>query len=230
MRFALISCLVLAACGGSTSEGGTGGSSSGGSSSGGSSSGGASSGGSSSGGAGAVSGGGGSGNAGGLGGSAGWFACKDPGECLLYPTNCCGYCGPAALSGYEAVNQAHAKDYVASTCADPVACPDCITYEEPNYLALCRNGTCTEVDLRLDALSACGSDGDCQLRYGTDCCESCGGGALVAVSTKASLAAEVCSPFGGACPPCMPPPYPANAAAVCQAGHCAVKYSGLGGP
>ncbi|GMV18052.1 MAG: hypothetical protein HS104_25395 [Polyangiaceae bacterium] len=219
--------LLMGGCGGSTSGEGTGGSSSGGSSSGGASSGGTSSGGASSGGSGgtgAVSG------SGGAGGSPSWTACKDPGTCQLLPTNCCGYCGPAPLSGFEAVNESHVQDYTAQTCADPQACPDCITFEEPNYLALCRNGTCTEVDLRLDALSACSGDGDCRLRYGAGCCESCGGMGLVALNKDAKLGAEVCSPFAGACPPCVPPPYPSTALAVCQAGHCVVKNTGLGGP
>jgi len=225
--------VALTGCGGSTSTDGTPGGGSGGS--GNVSGSGGSGNASGSGGTGGSAATGGSGNAGGsggtgLGGSASWTACDQPGTCLLAPTNCCGYCGPAPLSGYLAVNEKHYQDVQNQLCADPMACPDCISYEEPNYLALCRVDQCAAVDLRTDILSACADDTDCRLRWGTSCCESCGGSSLVAYNQKANLESEVCQPFGGACPPCMPPPYPSTASAVCEAGHCKVKGTGLGGP
>jgi hypothetical protein len=227
--------LVAVGCGGSTSSGGSGGAAgAGGLTSGGNGGSGAVS----SGGSGAVSSGGsGAGSGGtnvggtGAGGSASWADCDAPGTCVLAATNCCGYCGPAPLSGYTAVNQTHAADLNAQLCADPQACPDCVTYEEPNYLALCRGGQCTPVDLRLDSLSACSTSADCRLRFGTSCCESCGGteNDLVAYNKNANLEAEVCAPNGGACPPCVPPPYPDTAAAFCNNGHCEVDLAGSAG-
>lgn len=197
--------------------------SAGGTSSGGTSSGGASSGGASSGGFGA----GGSGNSAGTGatgGAGGNFAqCDAPGTCALVPTNCCGYCQPGApLSGFLAVNEKHVGDVLGELCADPVACPDCITWQDPHYLALCRSGKCTAVDLRQDDLSACNADSDCKLRWGSNCCESCSGNQedIIVYNKNASFAAEVCGPFGGACPPCMPPEFPEYLLPYCDAGHC----------
>jgi len=217
--WALGGALILASCGGSTTNGGGAGGTAG------------------SGGTGNASGSGGSGNAstGGSGnatsgGASGFDQCDGPGTCVLVPDTCCGYCGPTDLSKYLAVDQSHLEELSNQLCADPVACPDCISWEEPNYLALCRAGTCTAVDLRTDELSACTGDSDCQLRWGTGCCETCAEVDLVAIGSAQSFGQAVCPTGPAACPPCMPPPYPAGAAAVCEAGHCSVKYSGLGGP
>lgn len=220
---------ALGACGGSTdsSGGGTGGAGGAGGGGGGSGGSGASGGGGS---GGTNVGGGGSGGTnvggGGSGGSASWAACDMAGQCVLVASNCCGYCNPdAPLSGYQSVHQDHQQELVAQLCADPQVCPECVTWENPNYLALCRSGTCTPVDLRTDELSACNTPADCMLRWGADCCESCGGPPeteVVAIAVNGNLGAEVCSPIAGACPPCAPPPLPQGWYADCVAGHCAV--------
>jgi len=225
-RYVLGAALLLLACGGSTSSGGAGGQGGSANASGSGGSGNVSSGGSGN----ASSGGSGNTSSGGTGAAAGYAQCSEPGTCTLLPANCCGYCGLAELSQFVAVELGHVQEASAELCPDPIDCPDCITIEEPNYLALCRGGACTAVDLRKDVLSACASDGDCQLRWGVGCCESCGGGGLVAVSNKVSFEAEACSTEPAPCPPCMPPPYPTTASAVCEAGHCSLKYSGMGGP
>jgi hypothetical protein len=99
--------------------------------------------------------------------------------------------------------------------------------DNPNYLAVCRQNHCVAVDLRKDALSECNAPSDCQLRWGSGCCESCGAQdfELVAVSTKKNLEGDVCPLNGGACPPCVPQPYPAEAMADCVAGHCEVLWA-----
>ena len=221
---ALALSLLIAACGGSTSNGtGTGGASGGGgTSSGGTSSGGTSSGGTSSGGTSA----GGGGGSGGVGNASGLTACNAPGTCALFANNCCGgYCDPnAPLSGFQAVNAAKVNDLEAQICTSDIACPGCVSMDNPAYLALCRAGQCAAIDLRKDALSACKSHDDCRLRWGSNCCESCGGGVeqqLIAYNKNANLEAEVCQPNGGACPPCVPPPYPSYLLPICGAdAHC----------
>jgi hypothetical protein len=204
---------VSAACGGSTASDGSGGSSTGGSATGGSATGGTSaggSGGSSSGGTGAV----------------GFTACPGPGTCTLFATNCCGgYCDPnAPLSGYQAVNTAKVGALEKQLCTGDIMCPGCVSVENPNNIAVCRAGSCAGVDIRKDQLSACTGDDECRVRWGSNCCEDCGGGnteTLVAYNKNKSLEAEVCDPSSGACPPCAPPPYPSYILPYCgQDGHC----------
>ncbi|MBE7485145.1 MAG: hypothetical protein HS104_34905 [Polyangiaceae bacterium] len=228
MRGILLGLLVglgaAVACGGSTSSdgksggaGGSGGATTGGTSSGGSSSGGSSSGGSS---------------AGGTGNVSGLTACSAPGTCELFATNCCGgYCDPnAPLGGFTAVNETKLNEFEAALCPGDIACPGCVSFDNPNYLALCRAGQCTAVNLRDDSLSACQSDSDCRVRWGSDCCEDCGGGnpdQLVAYNKDKSLEAEVCNPNDGACPPCAPPPYPKSILPYCGPdGHCTYTIVG----
>lgn len=202
--------LTVAACGGSTSTnpsaGGAGGGGSGGA-------------------------GGSSGGAGGSGASSNLAQCSAPGTCTLFATNCCGgYCDAnAPLAGFQAVNVAKLGELEAQTCTGDIACPGCVSVDNPNYLAACRAGQCAAVDLRQDALSACAKDDDCRLRWGSGCCEDCGGNAneLVVYSTSANLEAEVCNPGGGACPPCAPPPYPPYILPLCgEDKHC--RYTVVG--
>lgn len=83
---------------------------------------------------------------------------------------------------------------------------------------------CTAIDVRTDELSACTSDTDCKLRWGSGCCEDCaaaGPEELTAVGNKVDFASAIC---GNELPPCCAPaPYPPNAEAVCKANHCAVQ-------
>ena len=158
---------------------------------------------------------------------AGLGACDGPGTCTLFATNCCGgYCDPnASLSGFKAVNATKVSELEQLIC-DPngVVCAGCASMDNPDYLALCRSGECTAVNLREDSLSACQLDDDCRLRWGSSCCESCGGGSeqnLIAYNKNANLEAEVCEPNGGACPPCAPPAYPPHLLPLCGADkHC----------
>jgi hypothetical protein len=95
--------------------------------------------------------------------------------------------------------------------------------------AVCRMDTCNAIDIRTDELSACSTDSDCTLRWGVNCCELCAtdtqNTGLVAVRKTPSYSEALCNPETP-CPPCAPPPYPANASAVCNStGHCEVLFS-----
>ena len=210
------------ACGGSTS----GSSPDGGAGSGAAGGGGTAAGGGFSGGGGALTGGtAGTGGAVGTGGGAGnaFSSCNGPGQCRLFPTNCCGYCSEPKLSGFVGVNVAETKAANAFYCSDPVACPDCVEFPQPNFVALCESGQCTPRDLRSSELSACNTKDDCRLRWGSGCCETCSGTALdlVALNKNANLEQLMCGPAGD-CPPCLPQPFPAGTSAECVGGHCQV--------
>ncbi len=75
-------------------------------------------------------------------------------------------------------------------------------------------------------LTTCEDSSECRLRYGTGCCESCGGGTVVAFSSRVDLRAALCLPFplpNPACnSPCVGPPLPADLQAVCLSGKCIV--------
>ena len=81
-----------------------------------------------------------------------------------------------------------------------------------------------------DKIVSCKTNEDCRVRWGSNCCEDCGGGdtdQLIAYNKNANLEAEVCGPYGGACPPCMPPPYPPYILPVCsKEGHCYMTVIG----
>ncbi len=158
---------------------------------------------------------------GGTGGNS-FSACNGPGECSLFPTNCCGYCGEAKLEGFVGVNNAKTTEANNFYCADPVACPDCVEFPKPNFVALCEAGQCTPLDLRQTDLTSCKTKNDCRLRWGSDCCESCAGNSLelVAVSNDGALENAVCGPTDGACPPCAPQPFPPGSDVDCDQGHC----------
>jgi hypothetical protein len=235
MRRAIAAWFILtlaAACGGSTESSGSGGSGGSAGNAGnagtGGSSGSAGTGGSA--GIGGASGTGASGGVGGAGGSGattGFDDCTGPGQCTLFASNCCGgYCSPVPLSSFVPINASKYTAVQAELCDDLVACPDCITALQPNYIAACRSNTCVAVDVRADALSACNTSADCRLRWGSSCCESCASFSeeLIALKNDASLEEVVCDPLAGACPPCAPQPYPSEAKAECIAGHCQVTW------
>jgi hypothetical protein len=224
MRSWMILSLATAAavaCGGTTA-GGSGGSAGAGAS------GGAGTGGVGTGGMGT---GGGAGIGGGSAGSGAvynWETCAMPGDCTLFATGCCGgYCSETPISGWIPVNIASIGVVQSQYCSEPVACPDCMTFPHENYIGVCRAQKCVAVDIRGDAITACSLDEDCTLRFGSDCCESCDGDPmeLIAVRNDGQLQKEVCSALSGACPPCMPPEYPVEAAAQCVGGHCQVVWS-----
>lgn len=225
--------LLVAACGGSTSDGSEGAGGSGGSSGSAGSSGSSGVGGASTGGVGGSSGAGAVSGAGGSGAIASWQSCTGPGQCTLFATNCCGgYCTPDhPLSGWIAARSTALDEVQKQLCSDDVICPGCASFPQDNYLAVCRAQHCQAVDLRTDELSECNAHADCELRYGSSCCPGCAGSPMqiIAVSKLHPLHTEVCPPQGGECEPCLPPDFPPGTSAQCVAGHCAVVDAGGSG-
>jgi hypothetical protein len=177
---------------------------------------------------------GGSGATGGVstGGSAGasgsggvpenYFACGDTSECMVRESDCCVLCGPDSASAAIAFNRAYSEQISTILCEDhPDPCPVADCALRPTYvLPFCIEGRCQAIDIREDLLTSCGTDEQCQLRWGTVCCEACSESPelLVAVNSQVDYGATVCG-NQGACPPCAPPPYPSDARAVCNADH-----------
>jgi len=147
-------------------------------------------------------------------------ACTRPGECSLVARTCCGVCGQPAVGDMFGLRWDRTEQYRSVVCGGPgpVPCPACATMENPHLTATCRASACLAIDVRTDTVSACTTDADCMLRYGTGCCELCGEGLtsqLTALRKDALQAVVRCLPNEGACPPCMPT-YPATARAACN--------------
>jgi hypothetical protein len=163
------------------------------------------------------------------GDTAGRFdRCDGPAQCVLAPVGCCSKCGPTEITDFDAIQRDQVDAHHAAVCPVPESCPKCASMIGPNLVALCRAERCVGVDLRQDVLSECATDADCTMRAGSGCCESCAvasASELVAlnVGKVGALAALVCDPLAGACPPCMPV-YPASAKAVCDPSskHCRI--------
>lgn len=158
-------------------------------------------------------------------------ACDGPGDCVVVPRTCCGFCGVASATDMIAVEPARASSYRSSVCGPGTGCPDCAGRVDSFLQGFCVAGHCKAVDLHGDPMTGCATDGDCQLRYAA-CCEPCGAPAdgLVALRTDAvgTYRTLVCAP-DAACPKCATS-YPPAAKAVCDATtkHCTV--TGLGPP
>jgi hypothetical protein len=164
------------------------------------------------------------------GGSPNMDACVSPLECVLVSTQCCGPCD-AGLESYTAVNVAALQDFQGAHACGNVACepcpqPDPTTANRPYLTATCRNGACVPIDVRLEGTTECLTDGDCHLRGGVGCCESCAGedAGLVALSNEVRLAELVC---GDEFPPCLAcePVYPPGYAASCEVDRCILTYT-----
>lgn len=163
-----------------------------------------------------------------------WTNCDGPGQCALRIETCCGGCGEEPLEGKIAVRMdslAEVTDAVcASECKTLNDCPDlgCPVFVNTHDVAVCRSGVCKGVDVRVDELTACSTDADCALRWGIQCCETCGApdiSQLIAVRATPGFSEAICDPVAP-CPPCAPPPYPSEFSAICNnAGHCEVKLA-----
>jgi hypothetical protein len=156
--------------------------------------------------------------------------CKEPTDCVVSSTGCCGICDGPGIRAREltAYNKAYHAD--VSTCGDTdVACGPC-PQPAPHegsvryFVADCVQGQCAVVDLRTSELTACETAQDCRLRNGTQCCEGCApGNDLVAVRNDGSFERAVCGNGPYTCAACLPAP-PPGAAATCVEGHCTVDY------
>lgn len=156
------------------------------------------------------------------GGHPGYHACDVPSDCIVVPVSCCGTCGAPTRGDAVAVARDESAAFRAAACASNEGCPACAPlFIDPTLVATCREQRCELIDLLEDEASACGSDGDCQVRT-PDCCP-CGGdtsvGRLVGVSSEDAYSALVCDP-DAACPECLPA-YPDEVTVSCNADdHC----------
>lgn len=166
----------------------------------------------------------------GSGGSGGipaeYAACDGPGQCLLVPSNCCGYCSQPELGDFLAINSDHESSFYGERCGGSIECPSCVTLMPGNFTALCRGpGRCQAVNVYDDdALVGCDAAEDCRLRWGAGCCEACAPtpDQLIAVKVNAVEQAQ-CG--GGPCPGCPTAPYPNDASAACIDHKCSVVYA-----
>jgi hypothetical protein len=150
-------------------------------------------------------------------------ACTDTSECMLAVRSCCVGCGVGTVADAVAVNRGFASSVYQSLCPGAAPCPSASACDPPSttVVALCRDRQCESVDIRTDALTACSSATDCQLRWGVSCCEGCGSGdpsGLVAVNGNA-FARGVCGSAPTACPACAPT-YPVGWVTRCETGRC----------
>ena len=141
--------------------------------------------------------------------------CTRSSECVVRPDDCCqANCERSALN---VMNGVGFRNFIRS-CLDRGCMPCRVS---ARWVPRCVENRCTIVDLDSSSFSACRTQADCQLRWGTACCELCLADAafdLVSVSTSAAF----CAP-DDTCDPCRQPPFPATARAVCVDEHCEVQ-------
>jgi hypothetical protein len=152
-------------------------------------------------------------------------ACEDNGDCFLRAKGCCGACDPSQLSDFVALNVEYNDVYAATLNCEVVDCAPCLepepgTSNQPYFVATCQANRCIAVDLRTTDVTECNQPSDCSLRFGSGCCESCGG-EIIALSDQATLSDLVCPKE---IPPCLAcePGDPAGLTADCQSGRCLV--------
>jgi hypothetical protein len=127
----------------------------------------------------------------------GLTACDHGYECAVVERGCCGACDPVSVDDLAAANALRDEELVG--CDGPIPpCEPCASVDEQyrtrqDFIAECLQGTCTLVDLRLDAATECLGDRDCFIRDGADCCQQCDGGGLVALSSTNFLS-DLCEP------------------------------------
>jgi hypothetical protein len=142
-------------------------------------------------------------------------------------TGCCAPCEPVNATQFVAVSDP--AGYQERKGCGPIACSPCQTSDQGEnrryFGATCNAGYCELFDVRLTDFSRCGSDADCTLRAGLDCCERCDATPemLIAVNKNSDVRDLVCGADAGACPPCVPI-YPEGYSAGCNQGVCEVRY------
>lgn len=179
------------------------------------------------------------------GGSPNYDACKQPSDCMIAGTGCCGICDGAniTLNDLIAYNRQYAGQFqcglaldmagdAAAGAAAPIACAPCpappagqgtLKYFVPDCVA----GQCAVQDLRTSPVTACKTAAECKLRNGVACCEGCQAGEVFAVRKDGSFENLVCGGGDIACPACVPAP--TNGIPACIQGHCAVAISAQAG-
>jgi Kunitz/Bovine pancreatic trypsin inhibitor domain len=173
------------------------------------------------------------------GGNPNYDACKQPSDCIVTGTGCCGVCDSPSVTAHDLVSYNHAYASLlqcglafgvagdAAGAAAPVACAPCMEVPDgtlKNFVPSCVANQCAIEDIRLSATTACKTNAECKLRSGSSCCESCSAGDLIAVRSDGSFEKLVCGSGPVGCPACLPAPTP-GAVAICgSTGHCEVAY------
>jgi hypothetical protein len=156
--------------------------------------------------------------------------CSAATDCVQASVSCCGPCDTDRPDTIVAINGSVSPAYRTSLGCDNVRCeacppPDPVTHAVPYLRVDCRAGRCVWIDTRQTEMTACSNAGDCVLRNGLGCCERCGTSleTLVAVNGKVPQCASAAP-----CPPCVST-YPADYAATCRGGQCAVVKAQIAG-
>jgi hypothetical protein len=158
------------------------------------------------------------------GGTPDMDACSLPGDCVLAGIGCCGPCELVDTRSAVAINRAFADTYGQTLGCGGIACgacPDVTEFERTSqyFIATCEAGHCTVTDLRQSDLTRCGTDADCVLRDGADCCQGCDGTGIVVLNKGAKLEGLVCPSTGYACDACAPT-FPPGYVPLCASGRC----------
>lgn len=167
------------------------------------------------------------------GGVPNYDACQAPSDCVVAGGGCCGLCPSSNITAHDltAYNRAYEAEVSQCGTAD-IACAACAPVAGntlPYFVPNCVRGECVVEDIRTSSATACQDASECRLRYGSNCCEGCGGASnLIAVRNDGTFEELVCSGEPQACPACAPQPLP-GAQASCISGHCEVVYLLTGG-
>lgn len=172
------------------------------------------------------------------GGTPNYDACTQNSDCTVTGTGCCGVCDSPDLTAHDLI--AYNKQYAGllqcnyaldlappgSGATAPVACAPCPPVAGgamKYFVPQCVQKQCVVTDLRNSPVTACKTSDECKVRYGTSCCEGCGGGDLIGTRNDGSFEKLVCGGAPTPCPACLP--QPTNAVPYCSAlGRCDVGY------
>ena len=177
------------------------------------------------------------------GGAPNYDACAQDSDCAVMGTGCCGVCDGPDVTAHDliAYNQQYGDFLQCSYALDqappnsgtgtapPIACGACPPVANGAmkfFVPQCVQKQCVVTDLRASPVTACKTSSECKIRYGTHCCEGCGGGDLVGTRNDGSFEKLVCSSAGPiACDACAPQP-PTGAIPFCSPqGRCDVAYA-----
>jgi hypothetical protein len=153
--------------------------------------------------------------------------CDGAGTCAIVTSACCDGCGAEDVTTLVAVASGATEAYRAGLACDDVECDACQSVTEAQltsqyFGARCELGKCQLFDVRESALTNCASDGDCILRNGLSCCESCDGSGFVAIRADADIASIACPLSAQGCTACDSVA-PEGLSAVCSGGRCTVQ-------
>lgn len=155
---------------------------------------------------------------------AGAAQCEAHSDCAIRAASCCGRCGAATDTDFLAAPVSALAAIAAAICeaeGNP-GCPECAAPDDPELVALCREGRCVGVDLGTEPITECSAPSDCVLAA-RECC-ACGlieAPAAIAYNPARGTPNTYVCDDGTACPPCVPT-FASGVTAGCVAGRCVV--------